>query len=82
MSTINEAAHIDAMWWLLTSRRFGTSFYKPGDIISLTGYREPITDYALVLNDPVHSTVRTIRAPTREGLLDGLVGIMVAERLT
>lgn len=80
MSASNEAAHIEAMWWLLTSRRFGRSFFKPGD--TQPGHKEPLTDYVMFLNDPEHSTTQTIRAPTREGLLDGLVGIMVAERLT
>jgi hypothetical protein len=76
----DNAAHVEALWWLLTTKGHNKSFYQPGD--KGTALAAAHTDYKIVLAHPETSTVRTLQADTREELLDKVVAVMVEEKLT
>lgn len=84
-STTASNPHVEALWWLVTSGGSKT-IQQPGEKRhrprSTSESRLPATDYEIILADPIASMTRTLRAKTRDELLDKLVALMVSEKLS
>lgn len=76
-------ARVDVLWWLLTGAGLSIEIHQPGDPIIGSGTLGNVyTEFSMKLGDSRDSTVRAFAAPTRDQLLDRLVGVMVEEKLS
>lgn len=72
-TTTASKVHVDALWWLLWEAGGSRQFFGP-----ITGDGPK---YKLILSNSKTHTTRTVYGYTREELLDGVVALMVEDKL-